>query len=488
MIHLLAGVACLGGNEGGSAFLIPFFRCRTSNRHFAQDLDSDRRIVAFKQFDPFHYRTFLDGLPAFERTVGDIGLMAIRLGDSIIVEEAPQLIERVRKLQLKSQKAPFFEIDACVLSGRTAGLTGAVRRAAKALGNNRLARSWERAELKVLSRATYHADQSDLEREYRHLTSAMDDPQWVRRWLVLRRHHPNSDLVVDLGLRYVLSPVPRITLRGRVMTQLVAGKQKLRMPAVIDAAQTWVSAAIELTPADPAIGRIWLALASLGTPLQGGMFDWGLKFVQASAWSDTPAAQWPDVWAALWHVSELARPDDRNHLRHLVHMALWDKRDSPRCTRLAVRALRGVALAPDISDILYSWVCAVQSHTNAWVDAFTLVTPDRLSEELVDAATLWLDTEPGRLRRWADVFETLITARPTDTELLAIGNDWLKRANPLLTSWPKVAQFIFPQSTDPEVELRVKRWIATHPEHPTAWELSLKITDLEERRMVHIQM
>lgn len=488
MIYSLAGVAHLGSDVGGSAFLIPFFQCRNSNRHFAQDLDGERRIIAFKEFDPFRYQISLNGLPPFERSVGDMGVMAIRQDGAILVEEALQIINHVRKLRLRSQNAPFFEIDACVLAGRSAGLVGAVRRAAKALGDGGLARSWERAELRVLRRTNHRTDLEELEDAIRELVGSMEDPKWVRRWLAIWYRHQGSDAVVDVGLQYVVSPIPRVEPKGRVLAQLLKSRQRLRMPAVIGATQAWLSAAIRLIPADPVIGRAWLALTSIGAPLQDDMLEWGLKFVEASAWSETPAMQWPDVWASLWHVAGLARPADRKLLLHLARAALWDKRESPRCTRLAVKALKSAISDEEAKMVLLNWVCEIRSHTNAWVEAFLAVATEPLSNELVDAATLWLATEPGQLRRWADVFETIISARPTDTEVLSIGNDWLKRANPQLSKWPKVARFVFPQSADAEVEKQVKAWIAAHPENPAAWDLSLMITDLEERREVHARI
>src|SRR5690606_31199366 len=107
-------------------------------------------------------------------------------------------------------------------------------------------------------------------------------------------------------------------------------------------------------------------------------------------------------------------------------------------------------------------------HTNAWIDAYLAVAPSALNQELVDAALSWLATEPGRLRRWADVFESLIGVEGIEGQLFDIGSAWLKRASPALTSWPRIAQFIFPQAADPEVEKLVKNWIETHPENPAA--------------------
>lgn len=488
MTYKLAGVACLGARTSGSAFLVPFFRCRTSNHHFAQDLDADRRIVAFLQFDPFRYHTIVDGLPAHDRVLGDVGLMAVRLDDLILVAEAPDVIDHLTSLRLKDHKAPFFEIDACLLTGQWPELPGAIRRATKILGDKAVAKSWERAEMRALHRMVRRNDGNSIEGEFRDLLANLSEPRWVKRWLTLWQSYPDRDAMIALGLQYVADPVPRITPKGRVLSHLLSTRRLAQTITVQRAALDWLGAAVELTPADPAIGKIWLALAAAGLPLHDEMFDRGIKFVQAAAWSDTPPSKWPNVWATLWDVAKQARPDDTGRLRHIAHMALWDKAHIPRAARLAVQALKPVANEPIVQDILYSWVCANQPHTNAWIDAYLQIAAIRMSKQLAESAACWLETEPGRLRRWADVFESILDQQLTETDLFELGNDWLKRANPALTTWPRVAQFIFSQSADPLVERLVKQWIASHPENPAAWALSLRITDLEERRLLHGQI
>lgn len=478
MIYDLAGLVRLSDEPNASAFLIPFFRSRTSNQVFAQDLDEDHRIARFLIFDPFEYTVLDTPLPLLTRTVGDTGLMAfVRRDRPLVVGDASEVLAALRATKLSGDRSPFFEIDAYGLTGQVDRLRGALRRAARALGSGPIATRWRATETELVRHrnGALAAEPGSWSADIDSLAADFGQKNWPRRWVNLWANAKLRERLVDLGADYLELSGQPVTMTGRVLSPLLRHRRELLPERVLWLADKWLADCARVQPINPALPRVWKTLAQAGDVLSDVMVQCGLTYLREAVAADRVTAVWASVAATL----RQKRPDDTEIAEEIFRLSrkvLISGQMPTVALRPVVKSLLGDRADFRAIAVLEDWVKSNLIHSNAWIDAFLAVLDVRGGDrELLEVGLTWLLEDPGALRRWKQVYDAVDAHVGPSPAMHQGARDWLLRANRKMLTWPEVALEVLGRGGDPLVEAAARDWVEQNPLTPNALILDARL-------------
>ena len=474
MIYDLAGVVRLGDEPRASAFLIPFFRSRTSNLVFAQDLDEEHRIARFLVFDPFAYTVLDTPLPPLSRTVGDLGLMAfVRRDHTPIVGDVDQVLAALRATKFSRDRSPFFEIDAYGLTGQVDRMRGALRRARRALGDGPIAVRWSATEAKLIRhpRRAPAAEPDSWSAEIESLAADFGHKNWPKRWVNLWANAKLRDRLVDLGADYLERSGQPVTMTGRVLVGLLRQRWDLLPARVLRLADDWLVACARVQPINATLPRVWRTIAQADDTLSADMVERGLTYLRESVEAGRVTAIWASV-AAMLRKKRPRDTDIAEEIFRLSRKVLISGQMPTIALRPVIKSLLGDRTDFKAIEVLEDWVKADLSHSNAWIDAFLAVLDVRGGDhELLDVGLTWLEEDPGALRRWKQVYSALEDQVGPSPTMHAAARNWLLCANRKMLTWPEVAIEVLGRGSDALVEAAARDWVEQNPLTPMAFTL-----------------
>ncbi len=471
MIYDLAGFVSLSAESEASAFLIPFFRSRTSNLVFAQDLDNERNITRFLAFDPQHYTIVEAQVPAISRVVGDPGVMAfVRRGDVVFAGDHQAVVDKLSSSALSGDRSPFFEIDAYGLTDQPERLRSAVKRARRALGDGPIAARWAATETALLRKPKARVDSNaePWQSEMAALASDFGRKDWPKRWAGLWSNVGLRDRLRPIGLDYVEKGQQPVTMSGRVLSTLLRGRRGYIEPRLLQIADDWLVDCARVQPTFPTWPVIWRAVAAAEDHLSGDMVKRAIVFLRESAAIGKVSSEWARVSAVL----RQKRPDDE----HLADEVFGLARDFLLGGRVSAPSLKPVVkmLIADHHRLrstraMEEWVKSDINFSNAWIDAFLAVLDVRGGDhELLNIGLDWLEQDPGTLRRWNQVYAALDEQVGPSPGLHDAARGWVLRANRRMHTWPEVVLDVLSRGADRNVETLLGLWLSENREHPLA--------------------
>lgn len=466
MIYDLAGLARVGDQLVCSAFLIPFFRTRTSNQVFAQDLDEEHQIVRFLVFEPQKYSIVDAPVPSLSRKVGDSGLMAFsRGGRAPVVGDVSEVAASLRATRLAGDKSPFFEIDAYGLTGQVDRMPAALRRARRALGGGLIATRWSATEMILMRhpRRVPTDGQDAWSAEIDILTANFEYKDWPKRWMSLWANRKLRDRLIELGADYIERSGQPVTMTGRIVSALVRNRQIASSDRILTIADDWLTECARLQPINPTLPQVWRALAQANDTLSNDMAERGLSYLRESVAAKRVTAVWASV-AALLRQKMPNNQEIAEEVLRLSQKVLARDQMSTNALRPIVKSLLGDPSDRRAITVLEEWVKSDLSHSNAWIDAFLAVLDFRGSDhELLDVGLTWLEEDPGTLRRWKHVYIALDEHVGPSPAMHDAARNWLLRANRKMITWPEVAIEVLGRGGDLLVEAAAREWVQQNP-------------------------
>lgn len=451
-----------------SMFLIPFFKSPEFNWHFAQELDAAKRIVAFKRFDPFQYHIVKDRFQEeVLREVGDLGIMAYyRESESIVFDDATEIVRRIRARPPVSGEPPFFSIDACYLVQDFTRLRVAIRRASKLLAQNQAA--WQEIEMNSAASFEEKLEKQDsaTQDEIEHLEKNFDSEQWVLNWRALWRAAPFDERLIEVALKYIAhlgGNDAKANDTATLLSVFLSDRRQLleasRSEEIILSARSFVEAGDRRDVLGAKFGDKWArvvrGLMSAKVALSDASYNALVEYLQKTASSEKfVPVSWARNWLLLWK-SDAHRRDAIELLRR-VESTIFQ----PACSPQILSALSKQLEDHDVRNLVESALQeTTQANSNAWIASFIQIL--RLTngeKKWVELGLQWLRGEGGHLRRWPDVFEA-ISGYLRHSDLSDLKRDWLLRANKGMSNWPKEARDYLAGHADDGVMAAVRRWL-----------------------------
>lgn len=489
MSFKLAGVVSLGQLRNKSAFLIPFFRSEISNQLFAQELGPDKLILEFRSFDPTKYTILPLQCEPYERSPGDLGILAyFRVSDSVVVGPADQIIQRLKDATLKDDESPFFELDAYYLTEEVSKILPTIASCAKLFANAGLAAGWAELERAASRNQQFSAVSDDGQTAtLSSLRAGFEDPDWPKTWL----HHWQSsgydEHVSDVGLEYADYAIGRtneelLERAAQVLTDIANFPGFLRAHA--RARDRIVSQGHLYLNTLPTTSKFWpdifVALAETSfqpTPVE---VDTILSFFDAGLWeSRLPPSKWMDVLSLLWKFD----PSSERLLAAVIRLLRVIGNSSDFVGKLLMDTKFQIN-KPPISELVEKWLDEGELQGRLWISVYLRMAREMpANTKLGQIGLQWLRSESRPLRKWPSVYEVVATQMGETDEMRALARRWAANTDWRVSTWPKVALRVlkaFP--TDEVVRGSVLKWLRTRPSSPLAWELSMIVQSRNGQR------
>lgn len=485
MTHYLAGLASITPLPlTRASFLIPFFKNIDSNLIFAQELGVNRRIAEFRLFDPFKYHVLNRTCERIQRAVGNIGVVSyFHPEDDITTAPADIISKRLATLEWQADDSPFFEIEVGYFIGDLGRIRNGISRASLTF-QNRSGFYWKRTE-DSLARIPSNLRTPEVKISSIWLKLNFSDPEWHLHWQDAWRQSTFDEHLTELGLDFVEGLVEAQKIDSR-MTFVLGSIIRYPRCLVSDTLKSRAKAltlcylterkeeARQTTGTLEDWGRIFLNFVRLGEKLTEDDQKEILEFLTRLAQSRRTRTLWRDMWETLW-ISKSYRQEALQILNDLFTRAHVSSSFLRDFMNAILRNLNDEELHAPALNWLQNSV-----FSNTWIKLYIkMLVVLKNSAELLEVGKHWLRMEPGKLKRWSDVYFAITERYGEDEEMLELARAWLIRSNRSMGSWPRMAMHVAKLGglMHPELAQTIRLWLSEKHKTSKAWDLHALLRD-----------
>lgn len=474
MSYHLRGVVGVGRTTEVGAFLIPYFSSDRSNHLFAQELNTDSCIRAFRPIDLNHYTMRVDLVTEIGVDVGDDGIIAfVDPSGSIVTEPVQMARSSLRSASFGSNLSAFRQIDICYFLGDFAALNDAINRAASAFARADIGKAWKKVERTAAkhAKAAAHRAAIDIEAVIGSFVGDAALDNWIKAW---RAFGPRDWLLTE-GLRLAFEQSGSANARFRIAHHVITGLSAPAIPVdtrelLRENIRSWLVSDAMRTDSE-IWAKVWLAAEQEGNILFDQYLQAGFNYLDSTPFGYQPRNSWTRLWKVLWQRGI----GDQEALAKLAEEVLKTYGHSAHGRRL-VAVLGDFIDQSRIADVLARWIIEDDRRDSQWASTYLAVLSSeyRGSKEFVELGVEWLKRDLGNLKKWAKVYEEVSKYRD-ENEMLEIARSWVLRANSDMNIWPEFASKVFRAYEDPKVRDLIASWLSRHPTKEDSWELSLML-------------